>query len=209
MPLPVVKCYHQSMSQAPRHIRHRAIGSILELAWEAPLDEDYRESYEIRVGSEPWIDLRSAATSHRVRGLAPLQSYQIAVRARSATQSGPEVTLDVSMPPRPKPELTGVGVRLPLLSVNRQQIVVRIESIDCQLTIWWQPRDSAWYATLEIPTGNRVVSSRRIATDAPILAGTPSRLRGDIYCRSLSSAKPEPGLEAWGTTHALFHELPR
>ena len=189
----------------PRHVLHEGVGSILDIGWDPPASGD-AAGYEVSLDGATWEDTGSEEPYYRFRGLAPGHAYTVHLRATNQAGAGASVVLDVILPPRPIAEFVSDGQIIPLLDTDRQAVVVRLTGVDCRLAVWWQPSDSAWYATLEVPTGTRLVASRRLATDSAILAGVLSRLPGDIRCRSLSDSRAEPVLGAWGVTHALVYE---
>ena len=90
----------------------------------------------------------------------------------------------------------------------RQALEFRVGSNAIKLSIWWQPSDRSWHASVESPVGAPVVTGRRIVLDSGLLASTPHSLPGDIYCRLHEHDIPnvEPLLGAWGVTHHLVWE---
>ena len=95
---------------------------------------------------------------------------------------------------------------VPLLNTARQSAVVRLSGVDCRLTVWRQPSDGRWHASLEVPTGTPLLSGRRLTADTDLLAGVLHSLPGRLICRPLQGARTEPGAEPWGDTHALVWE---
>ena len=75
-----------------------------------------------------------------------------------------------------------------------------------RLVVWWQPRDRAWYASVEIPAGTPAVSGRRLVVDGDLLAGRMTEVPGYLRCRSVTVPVEEPGPNAWAGSHALQHE---
>ena len=95
---------------------------------------------------------------------------------------------------------------IPLISADRQRVAIRVGGLDAVITVWWQPRQGEWFASLEVPRGAPLVSGRVLAADAPLLGGIVSPLKGDIWCRPAGGAAVAPGRDAWGTTHRLTWE---
>lgn len=93
--------------------------------------------------------------------------------------------------------------RIPLLDTPRQSMFLRLGGVDVRLVVWWQPRDRAWYASLEIPAGTPAVSGRRIVVDGDVLAGRIAEVSGYLRCRALTVPVEEPGPNAWAGSHAL------
>ena len=95
---------------------------------------------------------------------------------------------------------------IPLVDLPRQSLIIRLNEIDCGITVWWQPSDSSWWAGLEVPVGTPAVRSRRLALNAGILDRIDGILPGNIVCRGLGTEE-EPGRNAWRVpTHALRWE---
>lgn len=176
-----------------------------DLSWFAPLDDGGAPitGYQVELDDERWVNV-GLKLSHRVLGLVPGRQYPYRVRAVNSAGAGDPSPV-VKATPREQTELPPrVGVPIPLLDdVDNQELLVRLDSVDCLLKVWWQPGDDAWYASLEAPTGTPAVTSRRVALDSPV---GPSPLPGSIYCRATGSERTEPGARPWGSTHGLFYE---
>ena len=95
-----------------------------------------------------------------------------------------------------------------LINVDRQSLVIKLGAVDCRLTVWWQPSDSCWYATLEFPPGQPRARARRLVNDAGLLSRLRARyvLGGDIVCRPIGNNEGDPGERPWGATHRLLYE---
>ena len=93
-----------------------------------------------------------------------------------------------------------------VLNVDRQTFQVRLDAVDCRMSVWRQPSDGLWYADLEIPTGFPAVRGRCLVVDTGLLNGRISLLTGDIYVRTMPGASGEPGEAPWGHTHRLVYE---
>ena len=96
--------------------------------------------------------------------------------------------------------------RLPLSNDARQSLVTSLEGQEVLLRLWWQPSDTSWYATLEMPVGTPLIAGRRLALDEPIIGTRPTAFAGDIYCRRVGVTAEEPARRPWGITHALIFE---
>ena len=102
----------------------------------------------------------------------------------------------------------GVVFDIELLNLPRQSLAVRLDDTEGTLTVWRQPSDGGWYATLDWPAGTTVFAGRRLVTDGDLLRGLISGPRGALRVRPLGADLEEPGEEPWGATHALRYELP-
>ena len=101
------------------------------------------------------------------------------------------------------------GFRIPLLDLDRQSLIVRIDGQDCRIAVWWQPSDEAFYAALEVPVNNVVVSGSRLVVNGGILDRIPGVLPGNIVLRAIDedSATRDPARDAWlRQTHSLIYE---
>lgn len=199
----------------PRFVSVRPIRrTVAELTWAAPLDHGGGEIlyYEVCVinedGSiEPFERTDGPETVWRVRGLAYGHRYGFRVRARNSAGNGPPAaTVETAMllvPSRTIPD----GTALPVLDTDRQSFIVRIANQDCRLRVWWQPSDSAWYGSLEVPTNTPIVQGRRLALNSGLLDRLTDVLPGNIVMRELGEAGEEPARDAWRRpTHALMWE---
>ena len=192
-------------------------GSTVELAWREPVDTGGGaiSHYEIRVvfpdnTIAPFAATDDASLTWRVRGLADGMNYGFQVRAVNDAGPGP-VSESVSAVVRePAIAVVGIGQRVPLLpDPARQSLIIRLNDVDCRLSVWWQPWDEAWYGSVEAPVNSRIATARRLAVNAGILDRAVSPLSVNIVCRVLDSAddRLEPGREAWSLpTHGLFIE---
>ena len=105
------------------------------------------------------------------------------------------------------PPAVPAGRRIELLDADRQSLEVRLGGIDCQLFIWWQPLDSSWYGSLEVPINTPAVQSRRLMTDTGLLDRLPHLLPGNLMTRSTSVDRLPPSRDAWARgSHALVWE---
>ena len=69
--------------------------------------------------------------------------------------------------------------------------------------------DSSWYASLEVPTNNTIISGKRLVVNAGILDRIPGILPGNIILRAIDedSAARDPARDAWQRqTHGLVYE---
>lgn len=99
-----------------------------------------------------------------------------------------------------------MATALPLIQTPRQAFATVVGGQDIRVTLWYQPRDKSWYASIEFPVGAPLISGRRVVLDGPLIGARPSSFAGDIFCRALSADVGEPGPEPWGATHQLVYE---
>lgn len=146
---------------------------------------------------------------HQIRGLAPHNRFGFIVRSVNQAGAGLQ-SLPVYAVMRPAaPRVLFDGQRIPLLDALRQSLILRLDDMDCRLSLWWQPWDEAWYASLEIPTNTVWVEGRRLATNSGLLDRIPHPLTGNIFCRKLDviTGFSEPKINAWSApTHVLVWE---
>ena len=201
----------------PRHFRAEPTGETgIDLHWDAPQSDGggALTEYEICVIDEdgtaqPFEPTDDAGTTWRVRGLAIGHRYGFRVRAVNAAGRGPQSPLVYQIPIRTPARVVPEGQRLPLLDVDRQSLIVRLNDIDCRVRVWWQPWDEAWYASIEVPTNTRISEGRRLAVDAGILDRIPSDLGGNVVCRPIGSTDVtlDPKRDAWRVpSHGLVWE---
>ena len=190
---------------------------IAEITYRPPSDLGGGEisHYQVAVISEngdvgDFEDTAGPVLRHQIRGLHPGRRFGFVVRP--VNQAGPGV---------PSSPFYGVmrkllgaptlfeGQQILLIDALRQSLIIRLDDFDCRLSLWWQPRDEAWYASLEVPTNTKLVESQRLATNSGILDRVSSPLSGNIICRRLDVIDTflEPGREAWSKpTHILVWE---
>ena len=87
------------------------------------------------------------------------------------------------------------GFRVPLLDLDRQSLIVQHRgALDCRISVWWQPSDAAWYASLECPVNTPIVRGKRLVVNGGILDRIPGVLPGNIILRAIDedSAVPRP-----------------
>ena len=184
----------------------------VDLAWQAPAYNGGSTitHYQICVIDEdgtvqPFENTDDARLSWRVRGLAFGHEYGFRVRAVNSVGVGPATDIVTTIPIPASVITIPAGHRIPLIDTDRQSLIIRLADIDCRLTVFWQPSDVAWYATLEVPVNTIVVSSKRLAVDSGILDRVKDILPGNIFCRALESERAEPQRDAWRRpTHALI-----
>ena len=152
-------------------------------------------------------DVDPDSTHYVIRGLLRFANYQVRVSAvNRAGASVPTETL-AATPAHRAQEVTTEGVILPLLAADRQTFVVRLGEMDCTLSLWWQPWDSGWYASMEVPTNNPILTGKRVTLNGGLLDRLPDVLPGNIVCRGLAVSSDEPGYTAFATpTHAMVWE---
>ena len=197
----------------PRFVSTAQTGrQSVDLAWQAPTNNggSVITHYQICVIDEdgtvqPFENTDDARLRWRVRGLAYGHEYGFRVRAVNSVGVGPATEIVKTIPIPARTITIPPGHRIPLIDTDRQSLIVRLAEIDCRITVFWQPSDVAWYATLEVPVNTVVVSSKRLAVDSGILDRVKDILPGNIFCRALESERMEPQRDAWGRpTHALI-----
>ena len=97
-------------------------------------------------------------------------------------------------------------LQIPLLNTARQSFEITLSGQLIRMFVWWQPSDKYWYATIQFPVGEYLVSGRRIVLDSGIIKPVPTEFIGDFYCRSLLNNNDEPLFNPWGITHQLVYE---
>ena len=203
---------------APMFLHTESVSrSHVELVWRQPADVGGGEisRYEVATilpnGEIPVFEpTDDDSTRWIIRGLGDGYTYGFRIRAVNEAGAG-----EISKPIYAR---TADSVTTPIISEQRisllddtyrQSLIVRLDDIDCRLSVWWQPLDSAWYGSLEIPVNTPIAQARRLAVNAGILDRAVAPISGNIVCRALDSAdaRSEPGISAWSTpTHALFYE---
>ena len=191
-------------------------GTGVDLTWRAPASEmgSAITRYEICVIDDDGVALPFEATdgpalTWRVRGLAFNHRYGFRVRAVNSAGTGPQTALVYAMPMRPAVPVVASGQRIPLLDLDRQSLIVRLAGVDCRIRVWWQPRDGAWYGSIEVPTNSLIIDGRRLATGAGLLDRLTDVLPGNVVCRAIDqdSGLTDPARDAWRrATHGLYWE---
>ena len=180
----------------------------LDLLWEPPLNDgggaitSYEAFFCDEVGQNcGWETVWTGGERrHRFRGLRSLGTYRVRMRAINAAGTSDE-SEEVEASPylMPATITPPPGAALPLIDADRQSLIVRLDNKDCRVTVWWQPSDESWYASLEVPTNTLIVTGRRLALNAGIL----DRLEGDailpgnIVCREIGESGLDPARDAW------------
>ena len=189
-----------------------ASGTVVELTWQVPLITGIGPiaDYEIAVIDEnghqgPWESTGSTETKFMVRGLAFGRRYGFRVRGVNSDGSGTESIVFYATPQRSPVVTLRPGQRVPLLDADRQSVIVRLNNIDCRVSAWWQPSDSSYYGSLEVPVNTNVVRSRRIAVNSGLLDRVRDVLPGNLVFRALEDGTPEAKRGAFAApTHGLF-----
>ena len=207
-----------NLPSAPRFLAvDPASAFAVSMDWQPPLDlgggqiDHYETSVTHPSGlTESYITTGSDSLSARVAGLAEGERYGLRVRAVNQAGAGPSSELVFATPRPPVSVPLTIGQRVPLLPDElRQSMILRLESVDCRLSIWWQPWDNAWYGRLEAPTNTPVVSGRRLAVNSGLLDRVISPLAGNLVVRALDTSddRIEPGRNAWSQpSHGIFYE---
>ena len=189
-----------------------ASGTVVELTWQVPLITGIGPitDYEISVIDEnghqgPWESTGSTETKFMVRGLAFGRRYGFRVRGVNSDGSGTESVVFYATPQRSPVVTLRPGQRMPLLDADRQSVIVRLNNIDCRVSAWWQPSDSSYYGSLEVPVNTNVVRSRRLAVNSGLLDRVRDVLPGNVVFRALEDGTPEAKRGAFAApTHGLF-----
>ena len=202
---------------APRHLTAEPHGTTgARLTWLPPLDDGgspvtrYDTQTEGADGAYRggWEAAPHGALSATVRALAPGHSYRHRARAANSEGAGPPTPWAEARAAYRPPLAYRSERRLPLADEPRQSLIADLGGTRARITLWWQPSDGAWYATVEAPVNTYAVRSRRVTEHAGLLAGADSPLPGDIVCRPTSGAHGgAPGRAAWAAaTHGLYWE---
>ena len=201
---------------APQNLEISATGGrSLDLRWELPEDDGGVpiERYQVCVIDEtgiatPFEDTDDSSLTWRIRGLAFGHRYGFRMRAVSSAGVGSPGPIVYGVPETNRPPIRATGVVIPILDSDRQSLVLRIDDQDCLLTLWWQPSDSSWWASLEVPINTPAVSARRMALNAGLLDRVKDILPGNIVMRAAGGASAEPGRDAFArNTHVLRWEV--
>ena len=206
-------------ASAPKFVQAVGISrSAVRVSWSEPEDlgGGRIEAYEVETilpgeVTGRWERTAGPELSSTVRGLAEGRRYRFRVRAVNQAGAGAAIASSVEAVARdPVQAPSGTGRRIPLLpEPARQSLIVRLQDVDCRLTVWWQPWDEGWYGSLEIPVNTPAVQARRLAANAGLLDRIVTPLTVNIVCRPLDSAddRLEPGRNAWAEpSHGLFVE---
>ena len=208
-----------TMASEPLFVMAESAGPArVKLSWRVPDDLgggsvtgwQTRITYPSGI-SDDWedVDLEPGDREWIARGLAEGIQYGFGVRAVNEGGPGRPASDVHATPLSPAVPIIADGQDIPLLPDNlRQSLVVRIEAIDCLISVWWQPRSSAWFARIEVPANTVAASGVRIAPGAGLLDYADDRLRGNIICRALDSAddRLDLGVDAFtAPSHALTY----
>ena len=101
-------------------------------------------------------------------------------------------------------------LEIPLEDSDRQSVIVRLESVDVKVRVYYQPVTKDWYCDIEAPNGTSVVRGRRINVDTSFIESLASPLSGDIWCRMIGDFEVvDPGRNPWGEngTHRITYEI--
>ena len=188
----------------------------LDLLWEPPINDGGGAitAYEALLVDEvgQTIGWESAgdgdARQHRFRGLREGGRYRAVVRARNLAGTS-DASEQVEGAPCVMPAAVTLppGATIPLGDHDRQSLIVRLDGKDCRIRVWWQPSDSGWWASLEVPVNSPAVTGRRLSLNSGILDRIEGVLNGNLVLRDLGGAGVEPPRSAWrNQTHALRWE---
>ena len=190
-------------------------GERIDLSWHLPITDGGSPitNYEIRVAGPDGVEYPvestgNAGLAYRASGLALYQRYGFQVRAVNSMGRSDYTGIVYATPVILPAVLPRVGQRIPLLDLDRQSLILRLASRDTRLRVWYQPSDSAWYASLESPANSPAITSRKITTGTGLLDNLPDVLPGNFVCRAIDddSTASEPARDAWRRqTHGLFY----
>ena len=102
------------------------------------------------------------------------------------------------------------GAKLPIIDVDRQSMILRLNGKDCRYRLWYAPSDGYWYQSLEVPVNNIVIDGRRVTKNAPLL---PDNLAndllagGNIWCRTADVIDDPQGRDAFPNLHRMEYEV--
>ena len=191
-------------------------GSTIDLTWYPPLSDGGAviTSYEVSVIEEdgtagPFESTGATATRHRVRGLRKGVRYGFRVRARNSVGAGTPSGIVYATPIDLAVAIAARGQQVPLLDLDRQSLIVRLNNQDSRVTVWWQPTESSFYADLEVPVNTVVTRSRRLVVNGGLLPDGSPVLPGNVVLRAIDddSAIREPDRGAFRrNSHGLFWE---
>ena len=99
---------------------------------------------------------------------------------------------------------------MPLIPINRQSIATVVQRQAIRLSVWRQPFDGRWYASLWFPEDTPIVIGRKLTLGQTLLAGVRSDFVGDFRIKPLVEGDASyPGEKAFGepdtpgATHSL------
>ena len=101
-------------------------------------------------------------------------------------------------------------LQIPLRNVPRQSLKVTLDGQIVIFTVWWQPFDKHWYATIE--TFYVVLArSRRLQANIDLLSGISVTFDGVLSVLQQGEVEqiPGPSENPWGRTHSLVWEALR
>ena len=188
-------------------------GPVLDLSWVEPLSAaPALTHYEVAVvqpddSQGPWESTGGVQLTWRLRGLALGHRYGLRLRAVNPDGSSAPTAPVYGRPATVGAPVQYTGHPIPLINTDRQSLIVRLAGQDCRVTVWWQPSDSSWWGSLEVPVNTPVVRSRRLALNSGLLDRLGGVLPGNLVLRELGGAGLEPGRDAWTRpTHSLVWE---
>ena len=190
-----------------RHVRVKPEGgfSCIEVKWQPPVDDGGSPvtRYLIDIEGELPEEVDGDTLSFLVHGLLVGRRYGVQVIAENLVGQGPASPMAYGSPEVMSTVPSPAGQKVPLLNVDRQSLIIRIDDTDCRLTVWYQPASPGWYADLEAPAGTPIVQGVRLAVGTGILERIPNPLNSDLVMVASGQGSPEPGTAPWGTTHDL------
>ena len=182
-------------------------GGTIILTWRRSSGDDIT-GYDIWVSGYGWQSTGSTGLRYTVRGLPAGHRYEFRVRGVNAAGEGSGTArVEAVSHDLPAPVTYPLGATVPLLSVDRQSVVMRLDGVDVRIRVFYHPSDESWYATVEVPVGSPAVSSRRVRVNEGLFGLVKGEVSGDIFCRALGTGRGDPGREPWGQTHVLRYEV--
>ena len=142
-------------------------GGLMEQTWETPANNGGSPitHYEVQVidpdgDAFPPDSTGTPTLRHRTRGLQPYQRYGFRVRGVNEVGAGRYTSILYATPNIGVAAVEPVGLRMPLLDLDRQSLIVRLSGQDCRLSVWWQPMaQSSWFAVLRCPPTTRSLAA--------------------------------------------------
>ena len=91
--------------------------------------------------------------------------------------------------------------RVPLSNNARQTFRCTLGGQLVRVWAWWQPLSEAWFISLALVSGDRIIAGVRLGEGArPLRGSVLPGFAGELYVEGVG----EPTRNAWGVTHRLL-----
>lgn len=168
-------------------------------------------AYYLRGGGAQ-AERRVVDTTAVVRGLLPSRTVEMEIRSEG------EDTISVwhAFNVRPSADIPPAPINVPIVPIidaDRQSLQMRLPrpdgtNVNIRLRLWWQTSDQGWWGSVEVPSNNPVVSSKRLGVNCGLFDDGNGYLDGNFVMRSTSDdMEVEPTRRAFrDRTHELRWE---